>query len=125
MTVNPPWTPQSDRGRHTERPLSSMPPFDIPGSNGGEFGPGNPRSWMERQLFDRRIVLLSGRLDAEMANAVGVALMTLDATGDEPVHLQIDSSDGTIDAALSLMDVVDLLGVPVHAEIVPIMRKNQ
>jgi ATP-dependent Clp protease protease subunit len=111
MTVYPQWTPQSDGGQGTGRILSSMPPFDIPGSIGGEFEPGDPRSWMERQLFDRRIVLLSGRLDAEMANAVGVALMT----GDDPVQLQIDSSDGTIDAALSLMDVVDLLGVPVHA----------
>jgi ATP-dependent Clp protease protease subunit len=41
--------------------------------------------------------------------------MTLDATGDSPVQLQIDSSDGTIDAALALMDIVDLLGVPVRA----------
>jgi ATP-dependent Clp protease, protease subunit len=115
MTVYPERTPRSDGGRGMGRLLSSMPPFDIPGSSGGEFGPGDPRSWMERQLFDRRIVLLSGPLDAEMANAVGVALMTLDATGDDPVQLQIDSGDGSIDAALSLMDVIDLLGVPVHA----------
>jgi ATP-dependent Clp protease, protease subunit len=106
-----PW----DGSRGTDRLLSSLPPFDRPDSNGGEAGSGDPRAWMERQLFDRRIVLLSGPLDAQMANAVGVALMTLDATGDEPVHLQIDSSDGTIDAALSLMDVIDLLGVPVRA----------
>jgi ATP-dependent Clp protease, protease subunit len=92
-----------------------MPPFDIPDSTGGDIGAGDPRSWMERQLFDRRIVVLSGPLDAGVANAVGVALMTLDAIGDDPVQLQIDSSDGTIDAALSLMDIIDLLGVPVHA----------
>jgi ATP-dependent Clp protease protease subunit len=38
--------------------------------------------------------------------------MTLDATGDEAVTLQLDSGDGSVDAALSLMDVIDLLGVP-------------
>jgi ATP-dependent Clp protease, protease subunit len=113
--VYPNRAPQSERGRGLDPLLSSLPRFDSPNSNGGDIGPGDPRSWMERQLFDRRIVLLSGPLDAEQANVVGVALMTLDAIGDEPVQLQIDSSDGTIDAALSLMDVVDLLGVPVHA----------
>jgi ATP-dependent Clp protease, protease subunit len=107
--------PLSHMVRGQGGPLSSMSPFDVPDSNGGDIGPGDPRSWMERQLFDRRIVLLSGPLDAEMANSVGVALMTLDATGDDPIQLQIDSGDGTIDAALSLMDVIDLLGVPVHA----------
>lgn len=112
---HPQRSPQSERGSGPGGPWSSMPPFGVPDPDGGDLGPADPRAWMERQLFERRIVLLSGPLDAEMANAVGVALMTLDATGDEPVQLQIDSSDGTIDAALSLMDVVDLLGVPVRA----------
>ena len=89
--------------------------FGLPDPGGEGIGPADPRAWMERQLFDRRIVLLSGSLDTEMANVVGVALMTLDATGDGPVQLQIDSSDGSIDAALSVMDVIDLLGVPVRA----------
>jgi ATP-dependent Clp protease, protease subunit len=111
----PPQYPRSDRMYGSGDPLPSLPPFGGPDSDGGGIGPGDPRAWMERQLFDRRIVLLSGPLDAEMANAVGVALMTLDATGDDPVQLQIDSADGTIDAALSLMDVIDLLGVPVRA----------
>jgi ATP-dependent Clp protease protease subunit len=111
----PQWSPGSNRGRGPGYVPSSLPPFGPPDSDGGDIGPGDPRAWMERQLFDRRIVLLSGPLDAEMANAVGVALMTLDATGDEPVQLQIDSGDGTIDAALSVMDVIDLLGVPVRA----------
>jgi ATP-dependent Clp protease protease subunit len=41
--------------------------------------------------------------------------MTLDALGDEPIGLQIDCADGELEAALSLMDVIDLVGVPVHA----------
>ena len=55
---------------------------------------GDPGSWMHRKLFDRRIVLLRARLDDEVANGVGAELMTLDALGDGPVHLQIDSPEG-------------------------------
>ena len=41
--------------------------------------------------------------------------MTLDATGDDPVHLHIDSPGGTLEAALCLVDVIDLLGVELTA----------
>jgi ATP-dependent Clp protease protease subunit len=41
--------------------------------------------------------------------------MTLDATGDDPVQLHIDSPGGTLDAALCLIDVIDLLGVELTA----------
>jgi len=66
-------------------------------------------------LFDRRVVLLSRRLDAETTNRAAAELMTLDALGDEPIELQIDCAEGELEAALSLMDVIDLVGVPVHA----------
>jgi ATP-dependent Clp protease protease subunit len=66
-------------------------------------------------LFDRRVVLLSRRLDAETTNRVAAELMTLDALGDEPIELQIDCAEGELEAALSLMDVIDLVGVPVRA----------
>ena len=68
---------------------------------------------VRQQLFERRIVLLSGVLDDQTATSVGAGLMTLDATGDDPVQLQIDSGDGSVGAALALMDIIDLLGVPV------------
>jgi len=89
----------------------TVPMDDAP--NVGDFS--DPQAWTQRQLFDRRMVLLSGALDDGVANRVGAALMTLDATGDSAVQLQIDSGDGTVDAALALTDIVDLLGVPVHA----------
>jgi ATP-dependent Clp protease protease subunit len=67
------------------------------------------------RLFEQRVVLLSGDLDPSRANQAAAELMTLDATGDSPVQLRITCGDGDVDAALSLMDVVDLMGVPVHA----------
>jgi len=41
-------------------------------------------------------------------------LMTLDASGDDAIDLHIDCSDGELDAALALMDVIELAGVPVR-----------
>jgi ATP-dependent Clp protease protease subunit len=66
-------------------------------------------------LFERRVVLVSRRLDAETANRAAAELMTLDALGDDPIELQIDCAEGELEAALSLMDVIDLVGVPIHA----------
>lgn len=86
--------------------MSDPPPFDVGPTDGGE--------WMRRQLFERRILLLSGVLDDGAATDLGAAVMTLDAIGDDPIQLQIDSADGATGAALALMDIVDLCGVPVH-----------
>jgi ATP-dependent Clp protease protease subunit len=41
--------------------------------------------------------------------------MTLDALGDDPIELWVNCAGGTFDAALAVMDVVDLMGVAVHA----------
>jgi ATP-dependent Clp protease protease subunit len=67
------------------------------------------------QLFARRTVLLATALDDETASRVAAELMTLDALGDDPIDLWVTCAGGTLDAALTVMDVVDLLGVPVHA----------
>jgi ATP-dependent Clp protease protease subunit len=67
------------------------------------------------RLFDQRVVFLWGHLDAAVANQLAAELMTLDATGDGPVQLHIDSPGGTLEAALCLIDVIDLLGVELTA----------
>jgi ATP-dependent Clp protease protease subunit len=41
--------------------------------------------------------------------------MTLGATGDGPIDLFVDSSDGSLEAAFVLIDTLDLLHVPVRA----------
>ena len=53
-------------------------------------------AWLQEKLFERRIVLVTGRLDAELAAEVAAALTTLDAIGDEPIELHLDSPDGTL-----------------------------
>jgi len=65
-------------------------------------------------LFGRRVIFVSGRLDAETSSRAAMELMTLDAAGDAAVHLQLECRDGDLEAALSLMDVIELAGVPVR-----------
>ncbi len=74
--------------------------------------------WMRAQLWDRRVVLLSGQLDDVSATTATTELMALDAAGDEGITLQVDCAGGTIQAALMVIDVIDLLGVPVRARCV-------
>jgi ATP-dependent Clp protease protease subunit len=71
--------------------------------------------WMRAQLWSRRVVLLSGELSDKAATTASTELMTLDAAGNDPITLQVDCHGGTLSAALMLIDVIDLLGVEVHA----------
>jgi len=70
---------------------------------------------MARRLFEQRVVQLRGPVDDLTAGRAGTELMTLDADGDSAVTLRIDSAEGSLGAALTLMDVIELLGVPVNA----------
>jgi ATP-dependent Clp protease, protease subunit len=70
---------------------------------------------LARRLFEQRVVLLHGPLDDLSVARVSAELMTLDAEGDELVTLRVDSGEGSLALALTLMDVVELMGVPVHA----------
>ena len=71
-------------------------------------------SWLEERLFDRRIVLCRGVLDDALAGRISAQLMALDAIGDSAVELQLDSHGASLEAAWTLLDVIDLLGVPVN-----------
>src|SRR5262245_9396583 len=70
--------------------------------------------YLRARLFDGRVVRVSGDLDDRLATRVAAELMTLDASGDEAVRVLLDSGGGTLEAAMMLVDVIDLLGVPVH-----------
>jgi ATP-dependent Clp protease, protease subunit len=72
-------------------------------------------AWLQEKLFERRIVLVTGRLDADLAAEAAAALLTLDATGDEPIELHVDSPDGTLEAAFVLIDTIDLLHATLRA----------
>ena len=70
---------------------------------------------LARRLLAQRVVLLHGPLDDLSVTRVAAELMTLDAEGDDPVTLRVDCGEAALAPALTLMDVVELMGVPVRA----------
>ncbi|WP_306212168.1 ATP-dependent Clp protease proteolytic subunit [Actinoplanes sp. RD1] len=80
----------------------------------GGAGPGFP-GWLEERLFDQRIVMIRGPLDAHTASGAAAALLTLDAAGPEPVQLHVSSGGGDLNAAHAVIDVIDAMAAPVHA----------
>jgi ATP-dependent Clp protease protease subunit len=85
--------------------MSDLPPSLGPGVSG----------WVHGHLFERRVLFLSGELHAAAATGLAAQLMTLEASGDEPVSLYIDSHDGTLEAAFVLIDTIKLLRAQVRA----------
>jgi ATP-dependent Clp protease, protease subunit len=78
----------------------------------------NDGDWTQvlaQRLFEQRVVLLHGPLDEASATRASAELMTLDAEGDAAISLRIDSAGGSLALALTLMDVIELVGVPVRA----------
>jgi len=69
---------------------------------------------LARRLLAQRMVLLHGPLDGASVTRVSAELMTLGAEGDDPVMLRVDCGMAALAPALALMDVIELMGVPVH-----------
>jgi ATP-dependent Clp protease protease subunit len=69
---------------------------------------------LRARLFEQRTILLRGELTDAVATQAAAELMTLDATGDTRVTVHLDLSGGALEAAFAVIDVIDLLGVPVH-----------
>ena len=88
-----------------------------PTTSGAGTGPGAEAlsDVLARRLLAQRVVLLHGPLDDLSVTRVAAELMTLDAEGDDPVTLRVDCGEAALAPALTLMDVVELMGVPVRA----------
>ncbi len=83
---------------------------------GPPLGPGDAApAWLDERLFDRRMVLIRGRLDAAMANQVAGALLVLDLAGPDPVQLYLSAPDGELASAFAIVDAIDAVHAPVHA----------
>ncbi len=68
--------------------------------------------FLQREMFARRVVFLTGQLDATLAMRAAAELMTLDAAGADPIDVHVGCPDGTLEAALSVMDTLDLVQAP-------------
>jgi ATP-dependent Clp protease protease subunit len=65
--------------------------------------------WLQEQLFERRVLLVTGALDDDTAAKAAAALLALDARADRPIELHLDSPDGALGAAFALIDTADTL----------------
>jgi ATP-dependent Clp protease protease subunit len=101
-----------------------VPPGPSPASP--QPSPSSPaRAWLDpladwqaslyARLLEKRIVLASGILDDEAAARLSAQLLTLDAEGDQPVRLELQNLRAELGAALTVMGILDVMRVRVHA----------
>lgn len=105
----PPQPPQFPR-----TPWQPDPRPAVPAAPSMSVVVGSPDRLAER-LLEQRVVALSGQLDDEAVNRAVAEFALLDAAGDEPVRLQLAGVSADLGAALTLVDALDLMSVPVHA----------
>ncbi|GAA5034383.1 ATP-dependent Clp protease proteolytic subunit [Actinopolymorpha pittospori] len=66
-------------------------------------------TYIQEQLFERRIVVAQGFLDDECATRTAARLLTLEAMDGSPIRLHLSCPGGTFGAALSLADTLRVL----------------
>lgn len=66
-----------------------------------------------RALLARRVVLVHGVIDDAAAGQLAATLMMLDASGDDRIVLRMTGATTSLEHAMSLMDVLAVVGVPV------------
>jgi ATP-dependent Clp protease protease subunit len=74
--------------------------------------------WTSRlyeRLLARRIVMASGLLDDDAASRLSAQLLTLDAEQEDPIRLELQNLRAELPATLTVMGILDVLRVPVHA----------
>jgi len=67
------------------------------------------------RLLAKRIVLASGLLDDDAATRLSAQLLTLDAEQEDPIRLELQNLRAELPATLTVMGILDVLRVPVHA----------
>ena len=106
-------------------PLTPGAP-DFPSAPPPAPGPVPPtRVWLDPQaewknrlyerLLAKRIVLASGFLDDDAAARLSAQLLTLDAEKKDPIRLELQNLRAELSAVLTVMGILDVLRVPVHA----------
>ena len=110
----PPNPPEPPRTRHDPWHPEPRPPAPGAASASAALVVGGG-DWLAERLFDQRVVTLSGELDTDAVNRAVAELALLDATGNDPVRLRLSGVGVDLEGALTLVDALDLVGVPVHA----------
>jgi ATP-dependent Clp protease, protease subunit len=88
-------------------------PFPMPGVPGPAGVFEDPRSRVYDDLLKRRTIVLDRALDGEAATLLAAQLITLDRDGAEPIMLVVNSPGGPLDAAIAVLDTIDLVRGPI------------
>ncbi len=67
-------------------------------------------------LLERRVLVVNGLLDVTRSSSLCALLLTMDATGDEPIELRLANCWGPLDSALTIHDVMSEVGVEIHVD---------
>jgi ATP-dependent Clp protease, protease subunit len=106
-----PWQPAPQ----PPAPLPAIPPRRTTASRPSVTIVEPGQDWLAERLLEQRMVILEGKLDSAAANHAAASLALLDASGDDPIGLWLCDVEADLDIALTLVDTVDLVGVPLHA----------
>lgn len=66
------------------------------------------------RLLRDRIVMITGQIDEDLANAVVAQLLFLDHESQEPIELYINSNGGSVSAGLAIYDTMRTIKAPVN-----------
>ncbi|KGE73296.1 ATP-dependent Clp protease proteolytic subunit [Spirochaeta lutea] len=66
------------------------------------------------KMMKTRSILLSGEINKDLAERVIRSLLLLEADGDEPIRLFIDSPGGDADAGYAIFDMIRFINAPVY-----------
>lgn len=61
---------------------------------------------LSEKMMDTRTIILSGEVDKDLAEKVVTQLLLLEAAGDEPIKVFIDSPGGDVDAGYAIFDMI-------------------
>ncbi|MGY1762143.1 ATP-dependent Clp protease proteolytic subunit [Geodermatophilus sp. SYSU D00779] len=111
---DPPFPPGPPEWPRTPWQPEPRPPAPGPVSASAALVVGGG-DWLAERLLEQRVVTLSGELDTDAVNRAVAELALLDATGNDPVRLRLSGVGADLQGALTLVDALDLVGVPVHA----------
>lgn len=106
----PSWWPSPDQPGQPGRPHPSPRPAQV-------WLYPEPRGGVYERLFEQRIVMAHGHLGDELATSLSAQLLTLDAEGDGPIRFELQNLTADLTAALTVMGVLDVVGVPVRAQV--------
>lgn len=69
-------------------------------------GKGGDRDSLMLKMIQTRSILLSGEVNKELSERVIRSLLILEASGDEPIKVFIDSPGGDVDAGYAIFDMI-------------------